>query len=492
MKAYLPRFNSASGSSIGYKEAQIEPASRYEAISYAGLVPIKSMLMRLEFDKDVNDHLQLFKLRRGYAESDHVFALSFNALQGGRTLDDVERMRRDPALLNALDAASISDPTTLGDFCRRFTRQNVDELQDAVNRTRLKVWSTQPESFHKRATLDADGVFVKTGAECAEGVEYLAPKREWGYHPLVVSLAETQEPLFIVNRPGARPSHELAHHYFDKAVDLCKEAGFEKVLMRGDTAFTQTRHLDKWDETEGVEFVFGMSAAPGLVERAESLSDESWSPLLREVRDVDEDLERSQQERRKQKVVEERGYKDLRLEKEDIAEIPWSPTACLRTYRLVILRKTISVHKGQETLYPEKRYFFYISNCKGHTPAEIVRESNLRCNQENLNAHLNSGVHALRAPLKTMVSNWAYMVTTALAWSFKAWFALTGEFDVQNPGAQKSVSHRLLTMEFRTFLNEFIAIPALVISSGRQLFLRLLSNPPWARHLVAAHANLRE
>ena len=68
----------------------------------------------------------------------------------------------------------------------------------------------QPSDFFECARIDADGVFVPTGSECAEGVDYSGHKREWGYHPLVVSLANTQEPLFLVNRTGARPSHEGA------------------------------------------------------------------------------------------------------------------------------------------------------------------------------------------------------------------------------------------------------------------------------------------
>src|SRR5258705_13060331 len=91
---------------------------------------------------------------------------------------------------------------------------------------------------------------------------------------------------------------------------------------------------------------------------------------------------------------------------------------------MVVLKKTITVERGQKVLYPEVRYFFYITNRRDMTQAEVVAFANDRCNQENLNAQLKSGVRALRAPVDTLVSNWAYMVMTALAWSMKAWFAL--------------------------------------------------------------------
>ncbi len=92
----------------------------------------------------------------------------------------------------------------------------------------------------------------------------------WGYHPLVVSLANTQEPLFLVNRRGNRPSAEGAAERFDQARALCDEAGFRRVTFRGDTDFTQTRHLDRWD-AEGVRFVFGCDARANLIGAADAV-----------------------------------------------------------------------------------------------------------------------------------------------------------------------------------------------------------------------------
>ena len=181
------------------------------------------------------------------------------------------------AYLDALGARRIPDPTTAGDFCRRFDTSHIYCLQSVFNATRLKVWRQQPKSFFDEAILDADGTMVETTGECKQGMD-INYKGQWGYHPLVISLANTGEPLFVVNRSGNRPSHEQAAWYFDRSIELCRKAGFRKILLRGDTDFTQTEHLDRWDK-EGVRFIFGIDATDKLYELAEKLPPEAWKVL---------------------------------------------------------------------------------------------------------------------------------------------------------------------------------------------------------------------
>jgi len=101
-----------------------------------------------------------------------------------------------------------------------------------------------------------------------------------GLSSLVVSLANTAEPLYLVNRRGSRPSGEGAAERFDQAIELCRKAGFRRILLRGDTDFTQTAHLDRWDG-QGVEFLFGIDALPKLVRQAENLPEKGWKRLVR-------------------------------------------------------------------------------------------------------------------------------------------------------------------------------------------------------------------
>jgi Transposase DDE domain group 1 len=345
------------------------------------------------------------------------------------------------------------------------------------NGVRLKVWRQQPEEFFKQAILDGDGTEVPTTGECKEGMG-LSHKGTWGYNVLNLSLANTGEPLFLVNRGANCASQQGAAERFDQAIELVRRAGFQSVLLRGDTDFSQTRHLDRWD-SDGVQFVFGYDACPNLVETAASLPETAWKCFARPATYDVKTEPRTPRDNVKEAIVEEKEYLNYYLVKEDVAEFPYRPSACKKRYRMIALRKTISVERGQRMLYPETRYFFYFTNCRDLTVAEVVAHANERCDQENLNAHLKGGVRALRAPVDTLVSNWAYMVMTALAWSLKAWFALLLPTRGRWSDRYRDERRSLLRMEFRTFLNAVIRIPAQIVKTGRKIVFRLLAYNRW-------------
>jgi hypothetical protein len=299
----------------------------------------------------------------------------------------------------------------------------------------------------------------------------------WGYHPLVVSLANTQEPLFLVNRSGNRPSAEGAAERFDQARALCQEAGFQRVTFRGDTDFTQTRHLDRWDAA-GVRFVFGCDARGNLIRAADALPTHAWTRLVRRPPYEVQTEPRQRPVNVKETIIGERSFKNLRLTAEAVAEFAYQPVACATPYRMVVVRKNISVEQGDQRLFDEIRYFFYLTNDHETAAAEVVFLANDRCNQENLIDQLKHGVGATRMPVDTLLSNWVYMVMAALAWTLKAWFALrlpdSGRW-ARRYAAEKAA---VLRMEFKAFLQAFMLIPVQLVRTSRRLVFRLLAWNP--------------
>ena len=156
------------------------------------------MCLRTGLVEQIDRHLHLLTFHLPYSESDHVRNIAFNALCGGTHLEDLELLRNDEVYMDALGTQRIPDPTTAGDFCRRFGRSDVNDLMYAINRARLEVWKQQPKEFFKEAVIEADGTIVETTGECKEGMD-ISYNGRWGYQPLVVSLANTQELLFLEN-----------------------------------------------------------------------------------------------------------------------------------------------------------------------------------------------------------------------------------------------------------------------------------------------------
>ena len=184
---------------------QYDVADRTRAMGYGGIGAMHLMCLRTGLVEAIDRRLPLLKRHLPYSESDHVRNIAFNALCGGTCLEDLELLRNDEVYMDALGTQRIPDPTTAGDFCRRFELGDVICLMDAINQARLKVWQQQPESFFDEAVIEADGTIVETTGECKEGMD-ISYNGRWGYHPLVASLANTQELLFLENRSANRPS----------------------------------------------------------------------------------------------------------------------------------------------------------------------------------------------------------------------------------------------------------------------------------------------
>lgn len=458
---------------------QYEIADRTRGMCHGGIGAFHLLARRLGLIEAIDSRLHLLKIHLPYHESDHVLNLAYNALCHGTCLQDLELRRNDEVYLDALDTQRIPDPTTAGDFCRRFRTEDVHTLIDIFNDVRQRVWARQPASFFDEARLDMDGVLVPTCGECKAGMD-IAYDGTWGYHPLVVSLANTGEVLSVLNRSGNRPSYDGAAAEVDRALRVCLGAGFRRVLLRGDTDFSQTKYLDRWTDDARVQFLFGLDCTNGRHVLADDLPDDAWHALVRPPHYEVKTTTRARPERVKDRIVRAREFTNIRLESEEVAETAYQPVACAKTYRLIIVRKNLSVEKGEQVLFDDYRYFFYLTNDWQSTPAALVLRANQRCNQENLNAQLLGGVRALQAPVDNLESNWAYMVMTALAWNLKAWWAL---WPTPTPGRWKEQHVReqttVLRMEFKTFVNAFVHVPCQIVRTGRRLIYRVLNWNPW-------------
>ena len=179
--------------------------------------------------------------------------------------------------------------------------------------------------------------------------------------------------------------------------------------MRGDTDFSLTSELDRWDD-DRVRFVFGYERA-NLVQKAEGMAEQTYHELVtRAERAIATRLAGAKNV--KDEVVRSGGSRCYAKRSRTSSRSPTVPASAPATPG-GRLRKNISVERGDNVLFEEHRYFFYITNDWGMTADEVVAEARSRCNQENLIAQLKGGVRALHAPLNVLVANSAYMVMAA-------------------------------------------------------------------------------
>ena len=233
-----------------------EFAERALAIGCGGIGVIHALARDLGLIDNIDDRLQLLKIHLPYHESDHVLNLAYLPLCGGTCLEELELLRQDEAYFNAVGAQRIPDPTTAGDFCRRFDEHHIQTLQEIFDDARVRVWATNPASSSSKRSwiwmalsspLPANARKAWTFPTTVSGVIM----RSFCRWPIPVNRST------LINRSGNRPSHEQAAVHLDKAINLCRRAGFRRITLRGDTDFTQTKHLDRWDKAGDVGFVFG-------------------------------------------------------------------------------------------------------------------------------------------------------------------------------------------------------------------------------------------
>lgn len=462
-----------------------EVAGRVTATALGGIGLVNEFVRQIGLAEALDRNVSVLNRHFPYHESDHVLNLAYNLMTGGTCIEDIERLRQDEAYLEALGAERVPDPTTAGDFLRRFDKDSLLGLMQAMDDVRPSVWAKLSRKERALAVIDVDGTLVPTTGECKEGVG-MSYKGGVGYAPLLVSLENTKEVLSAANRPGNETSHQGAAWYMDQAIDQVLAGGFKRARLRGDSAFSLTENFDRWD-AEDVEFVFGYSAHAKLVDQAEFLPERSWNPLRRRSKRERTSAPRARPTNVKQRIVKEGGYTNLHLEEEHITEFAYQPGACKKAYRMIVIRKRIRVTKGQLRLNDEIRYFFYVTNATPESlcAEQVVFEANDRCDQENLIEQMKNGVHAMRMPSNALDSNWAWMLIGALAWNIKQWMGVSLSKPMRRVGTE------ICRMEFRRFLRSIMAVPCQLVHTARRTVLRILAYSPWAKVLIDGTAYFR-
>lgn len=456
-------------------QARLEPS---ESTALGGLALAVGLMSRLRVAQSIDERVSLLHSRRPYHESDHVLIHVYNLFVGGSAIEDIADLQQSEPVRRMLGASRIPDPSTAGDFLRRFDRKSLAALDGAIDEAQERVWKRRYGSRKcALGIVDLDSHVRHVYGNQKEGADFTY-KGGYGYHPLVISLAETQECLRLVNRSGNTTSAEGAAQELAGLVPLLTRR-FEKVLVRGDSAFARQDIFDVCD-ANGLHFAMVSGAQQNFAALAEGLDERCWRPF----RGTEETSTHERKTRRRGRNLRRlrarrRGKRDLKLEKQWLAEIDYTPARSNKAYRLIIRKQRIEECEQGE-LFELWRYRYVLTNLpRSVFTEEVVRQTYRRCDQENVIEQLQSGVAALRMPTGGFLANYAHLVCARLAHNIKSWLAML------------ALPSEVMRWEWKRFRKAFVYVAASVVRSARQNILRLASSHRFAALLQRAIVRLQ-
>lgn len=467
-----------------------EVDERSEVTPYGGLLLFEELLRRFGLAKLIDEHVHVFKLHAPYHESDHVLAQAMNLFVGGSCLEDMAELQHSEAVRRLVGAVRLPDPTTAGDFLRRFCDgPALSGLRHAHDEAQRRVWRTLAQKGGRRkrkrelGVVDLDG-HVKTlyGVQ-KEGADFY--KGTWCYQPLVATLAGAGECLALRNQPGAVRASSGAPAMLDDLLPRMKDH-FRDTLVRADSDFDR-KDVREACERAGAFFAFVGREFTNRPRIAENIQGSQWKPFrTRAHRDKKEAAKRPGFRKRRKckslrkKKAKQRDFKEKRLVRQWVAEVPWTPPGSSETYRLVIRRQLIENHEGQQHLFDEYRYRYVVTNLPASiSTARVIDLTYERCDQENIIAELKNGIAAWRMPVAEFDGNSAWLEIARLAWNIGKWIA------------QLVLPEEVVRWEWKRFRQAWIYLAAHVTQCSRQIRIRLSGSHRFAQDLICAHQKLR-
>lgn len=451
---------------------------------YGGLALAAGLVKRLGVARELDERLHLLKMHRPYHESDHVLAQVYNLFVGGECIEDMANLQGSEAVCRMLGAERLPDPTTGGDFLRRFDENALRELDAAMDAVHERAWRKIHRGPRALALVDLDSHVRPVYGAQKEGADF-SYKGSWAYHPLLVTLAKTNECLRLINRPGNTPSASGAADALGDLFPLLKR-NFRRVIVRGDSAFYDHAIMDAC-VAAGQFFAFVVASMKNVNALADALAPGSWRPFLtkaqraQQARPRPEGKQRARRENLRRKTARRRKKKDLLLKEQWIAELPYKPARSAGTFRLLIRRQRIEVSDKQGQLFDQWRYRFAITNLPAaeYSAEDAMDLTYERCDQENLIEQLGSGVAGMRMPTGDLKANAAFLRCARLAHNLKSWLG------------QMVLPAETVRWEWRRFRQAFVYVAAEVVHHARRVHARFSGLGRYGRELLAALQELQ-
>lgn len=482
------RWPEVAGPVFRMPRTHVEVDERSEVTPYGGLAVATAFLRRFKVADRIDKHVKVLLIHLPYRESDHVLAQALNLYIGGTCIEDIANLQHSEAARRVIGASRIPDPTTAGDFLRRFHEKEhqLPALRRAVDEVQAEVWRRVRRGRGKRSDdwsiVDVDGHVKPLYGVQKEGADFY--KSTWCYQPMVVSLAGTGECLAIRNRPGNVRSSDGTGEVLDLVLAEVRERG-GRMLVRGDSDFDRSDVRAACDRA-GAYFAFVGREFADRPKLVETIPESQWKPFRtrahrerNERRKQPSYVSRRKKPNRRRQRARARNFTEKQLVKQWVAELA-QIDADGKPYRLVIRRQLIEHREGQRLLFDEYRYRYIVTSLPAAVSSQdAVDLTYERCDQENVIEQLGSGLAAWRMPVAEFDGNSAWLEIARLAWNLGKWIALL------------ALPAEVVRWEWKRFRQAFVYAAAQVIRRGRQTVLRFSAAHRWHQLLVEAHQQLQ-
>ncbi len=463
---------------------------------WGGLALVLAFVRSFNVVKRLNTNLDLLKLWLPYSEADHVLAQTFNLYVGGTCLEDMAELQNNEAVLRMTGACRLPDPTTAGDFLRRFDepdrknllalRRTSDELQEDVwEKLRKRRVGRSKKKKMPLATVDLDGHIEEELGVQKQGADF-SYNGKWGFQPVAITLAQTSEALKLRNRSANGRSSDDVAADLDEVLPRLKPY-FKRILVRGDSDFDRQDIRDVCRK-HGAYFAFvARDHKTARTKQAMLIEQERWRPYLSRIERREQARQqkpgyrpRTKKPNRRRRRARQRGYKELRQAGQWMAEQFWEPEGEDATYRLVFRRQLVEHREGQIHLFDEYRFWSVVTDLPLEmTTTEVIDETYQRCDQENIIEQLGNGVAAWRMPVAEYLGNCAWLEIARLAWNFGKWIALL------------ALPAEVTRWEWKRFRKAFVLVAAQVVKGGRQIKTRIFTSHRYWAMMVEALGKLQ-
>jgi len=363
--------------------------------AYGGLLPIATLLEKLEFRQLVEETLSVKRVTRVLNLYQFVLAMVLSFYVGFSRLYHLRFLKREPMLVGILQVSVLPPQSTFWRFLASLHLNVAGQVLKIQQVMRQRAWEAAHVEL-REVTLDTDTTVHTLFGEQMGGRKSYNPKNKGkkSYQPILTFLAETREYVGGELRNGDRPSGVQIARHLASAFDSLPNS-VEVIYARADSGFYCWEAVEAY-EARGCRFLISARKTARLVD---ALKAARWTG-------------------------------SPRTDADGQCEFHYQPEGWGKAYRFLALRyeKTRKPEPGQPEQYqlfdtPEYSYRVFVTNLDGPIDA-LVWFYNQRAGAENLIKEANNDAGLTAHPSARWAMNCIHFQLAMLAYNLNCWLML--------------------------------------------------------------------